>query len=384
LEKRLIKQFVAVMTGSSFVGLVTKLFLFGAILGILYFSAKGFNTGFKITDKPAAKIPPPIPKVSIDSIFIKQNDLSKLDQSKIITLIATGDVIPARGANWPATKSGDFTINWQKTADFLKKADLTLIDLEAPLIKGCPLMTQGFTFCGDARHIQGILFAGVDSVSLANNHIGNFRGEGISETENLLEANQIGWSGFSHLDTHEVKGIKFGFLAFNGVGASFDRAGMAAQITENKKKVEVLVVSAHWGMEYELLPKPSPGVAPDDPKEIAHLIIDSGADLVIGNHPHTVQGVELYKNKFISYAHGNFIFDQTWSEETKEGVVGEYTFYISEPEGQALEANLVNVKYYPTKFDTSYQPRFLSEKDGQHILDRMLQSTQLIASSSNN
>jgi len=79
--------------------------------------------------------------------------------------------------------------------------------------------------------------------------------------------------------------------------------------------------------------------------------------------------VEIYKDKLITYAHGNFIFDQTWSPETQEGVVGEYTFY---------ENQLVNVQFHPILVDVSYQPRFLSEKDGKHILNRMLKSSKLI------
>jgi len=371
------------MTRINLIKILANLLLLTAVIGILFVSAKSFNTSVQLTDKPAAKVPPPIPKVSLESIFTKPNALSALDQKNLVTLIGTGDVIPARGANWPATKSGDFSYNWKQTADFLKKADITLINLEAPLRKGCPLMTEGFTFCGDARHIQGILFAGVDSVSLANNHIGNFGQAGIDETINLLETNKIGWSGSGHLDIQERKGIKFGFLAYNGVGATFDREGIATEIKEAKNKVDVLIVSAHWGAEYELIPQKGAGVAPDDPREIGHLIIDSGADLIIGNHPHTVQGVELYKNKLITYAHGNFIFDQTWSQETQEGVIGEYTFYLP-TEASAKEGGiqLVNVKFYPILVDGSYQPRFLSEKDGQHILDRMLQSSQLITSPS--
>jgi len=104
---------------------------------------------------------PEIPTLSINSIFDDKIDIDNLDKSKIVKLIATSDLIPARGANWPAVTSGDFTYNWKKTAGFLKKGDITLINLEAPLTKGCPLQTEGFTFCGNARHIEGIIFAGL-------------------------------------------------------------------------------------------------------------------------------------------------------------------------------------------------------------------------------
>lgn len=380
MEKRLTQQSMTRSGLVNIVNIVAKVIFLGAIFGLVVALFINFNPSATVTENPQTKLSPKPPEVTLESIFSKPNDLSQLDKSKLITLIATGDVIPARGANWPAVTSGDFTYNWKKTVDFLKKADITLINLEAPLIKNCPLQTEGFTFCGDARHIQGIVFAGVDTVSIANNHIGNFGQSGIDETVALLEANKLGWSGFGHLNTQNVKGVKFGFLAFNGIGTPINRDAVPSEIKESKKKVDVLVVSIHWGDEYVLTPRKYGDIAPDDPREIGHLMIDSGADLIIGNHPHTVQGIELYKEKLITYAHGNFIFDQTWSKETQEGVVGEYTFYISEPQSQALKAKLVQVKFHPILVDVSYQPRFLSEKEGAHILDRMLKSSNIIKS----
>jgi len=383
--------------------IITKVILIGIASAIIFVLFYTFNPGSVVTEEAPTKLPPKIPAVTIESIFTKQNDLSKLDEEKLITLIATGDVIPARGANWPAVTSGDFTYNWKKTADLLKTGDITLINLEAPLTKACPLQTEGMSFCGNARHVEGLVFAGVNTVSLANNHIGNYGQAGIDETINLLEKNKIGWSGFGNLDIKEVKNVKFGFLAFNGIGAAFNRDGIESEIKKAKQKVDLLVVSAHWGDEYVLTPRKYGEIAPDDPQEIGHLIIDAGADLIIGNHPHTVQGVELYrplrgadcsnnpshsrdlrscelKEKLITYAHGNFIFDQTWSQETQEGVVGEYTFYLSsEASAKEDEIQLVNVEFHPILVDISYQPRFLSEKDGKHIIDRMLESSKLIS-----
>ena len=89
----------------------------------------------------------------------------------------------------------------------------------------------------------------------------------------------------------------------------------------------IVVVQFHWGEEYQPLPVAAPGLAPDNPVQIGHLAIDDGADVVVGNHPHWIQPVEVYKGKLITYAHGNFIFDQTWSVDTMQGVVGTYTFY---------------------------------------------------------
>jgi len=308
-----------------------------------------------------------IPTVTLDSIFSeKAPDLSQLDQSKIVTLIATGDVIPARGAAWPAVSKNDFNYNWEATADYLKSGDITLINLEAPLLKNCALSTSGFTFCADSRQVQGMQTAGIDVANLMNNHIGNYGQTGISETEKTLDDNKILWSGFSNLAIKEVKGKKFGFLGYNGIGVKIDREAVSAEIADAKKKVDVLVVSIHWGKEYEALPMTDGNIAPDNPVEIGHLIIDSGGDLIIGNHPHWVQGIELYKGKYIAYAHGNFIFDQTWSEETQEGVVGTYTFY---------DGKLIAVGYKPIVVDKSYQPKFVVGDRAAKILKQMQDSS---------
>ncbi len=326
------------------------------------------------TNTPGTKKETKIPSPTLDSIFaVSDENLTSLDQSKVVKLIATGDVIPARGANWPAVQSGNFHYNWEKTAAYLKTGDITLINLEAPLMKSCPLTSSGFTFCGDARHIQGILFAGVDVANITNNHIGNYGQAGITETENLLNANAVEWSGFSHLGIKEIKGIKFGFLGYNGVGVHIDRESMAKEIAEAKPKVDVLVISVHWGKEYESLPMTDGNIAPDNPREIGHIMIDSGADLVIGNHPHWVQGVEFYKGKLITFAHGNFIFDQTWSIETQEGVVGEYTFYGN---------TLVDIHYKPIVVDKSYQPTFTEGDRAAKIMKQMQDSSLTIEKTS--
>jgi poly-gamma-glutamate synthesis protein (capsule biosynthesis protein) len=156
------------------------------------------------------------------------------------------------------------------------------------------------------------------------------------------------------------------------VGTHIDRAELKREIDLVRPKADVVVVSFHWGKEYELLPVAGAGIAPDNPREIGHLAIDDGADLVIGNHPHWVQPVELYKDRLITYAHGNFIFDQMWSQETREGMVGRYTFYGT---------RLVRVDYRPLVIDNYAQPRWLDETtgEGKAIIDRVAKASQQLA-----
>jgi poly-gamma-glutamate capsule biosynthesis protein CapA/YwtB (metallophosphatase superfamily) len=334
------------------------------------------------TVSPAAPLPAPsptptpIPELSLASVFGDTKvDLGSLDPSRVRVMIATGDVIPAREVNYKMVLHRDWLYPWRPTADYLHSGDLLFINLETPLIQGCPLMHSGFKFCGDARAIAGLDYAGVSVANLANNHSTNFGPAGTSATIRLLADHHIGVSGLGLWEIRDVRGLKFGFLGFNGIGTHIDRVELKREIDIVRPQVDVLVVAFHWGKEYELLPASAPGIAPDNPRELGHLAIDYGADVVIGNHPHWVEPVEIYRGGFIAYAHGNFIFDQMWSQETREGVVGRYTFY---------DSRLIRVDYRPVLIDDWAQPHFLDDTQGEGlaIIDRMAKASQALAPAS--
>ena len=316
---------------------------------------------------------PPLPLRSIDDIFLAPpSPMAGRDPERVRTLIATGDVIPARDVDGQIRARGnDFLYPVAETAEVLRAADLTLINLEAPLIEQCPPHPRpGFRFCGQAGFVEALVHAGVDVAGLENNHIGNFGPDGIAATAALLQDHGIDYADRGTLAVRDVRGLRFGFLAFNGVGEPIDRAAMAATIGQAAGQVDLVVVAFHWGREYVAVPQAAPGLAPDDPVEIAHLAIDAGADLVIGNHPHWVQAVELYEGKLIAYAHGNFVFDQAWSLPTRQGVVGRYTFY---------DDQLAGVEYLPVLIEDGAQPRFVDGDDAQAILDRMYEASRVLA-----
>jgi poly-gamma-glutamate capsule biosynthesis protein CapA/YwtB (metallophosphatase superfamily) len=268
-----------------------------------------------------------LPVLSLQSLFHPAY-VVPADPSRIRTLLVTGDVIPARGVNYFATVRHDFLWPFRPTAAYTKNADVTDINLETPLFAGCPVdPNSGFTFCGDARFVDGLTLMGAKVVNLANNHTSNYGAQGINLTTQLLTQHGMQVSGLGPVAVVDVRGIKFGFIGFNGVGRAIDKTALRAGIEAARQQADIVVVQFHWGKEYERQPMADPNVpTPDDPVEIGHDAIDWGADIVIGNHPHWYQGIEIYHGKLITYAHGNFVFDQMWSEETREGVIGTYTF----------------------------------------------------------
>jgi capsule synthesis protein PGA_cap len=296
-----------------------------------------------------------LPALGLQSLF-HPTYIVPNDPGKVRTLLVTGDVIPARGVDYFATSRHDFLWPFRRTADYTKNADITYINLESPLFAGCKVDPgPSFTFCGDARFVDGLTLMGADVANLANNHLTNYGAEGVTATDQLLHQHGIQTSGLGPVAVIDVRGIKFGFIGFNGVGRAIDKTALKAGIERARQLADIVVVQFHWGKEYERQPMPDRGVpTPDDPVVIGHDAIDWGADIVIGNHPHWYQGIEIYHGKLITYAHGNFVFDQMWSEETREGVIGTYTFYGTQ---------LVAATWKAYRIYDYGQPVFMNAKD---------------------
>lgn len=308
--------------------------------------------------------------LSIERVFAQDHLwVATLSAENVRTLRVSGDVIPARSVNFETLKRSDILWPYREVSEYMKDSDLTYINLETPLLDLCPITNEGMLFCGDSGHIQGLVSMGVDVANIANNHVGNHGAEGVEETIKHLADVGIGSAGTRDIYYRDVDGLKFAFLGYNDIEVqalvnSADEELIARQVEEASQNADVVVVQFHWGAEY----MSQPGVRQ---RELAHLAVDHGADLVIGNHPHWVQPVEIYRDGFITYAHGNFIFDQMWSEETREGVVGTYTFYRDK---------LIDVRFRPLVIYDYGQPRWDDGARGALIIDKMRRESETLRS----
>lgn len=292
-----------------------------------------------------------------------------LSAQHLRTIMATGDIIPARSVNLQVIHHQDFTWPYQKTYDLTRSADITFIDLETPLLDQCDQTDSGMVFCGDSRHVEGLVFAGVDVANLANNHAGNHGAEGVQHTKQLLETHGITTTGTGTIAIKTIRGLRFAFLGYNDITTpqpgirNASEETITADIASARQQADVVIVTYHWGVEYRDQPD-------DRQKYLGHFTIDAGADLVIGNHPHWIQPIEIYKGKLITYAHGNFVFDQMWSEKTRLGVIGTYTFY---------DSNLIDVFYTPIRIDNYGQPIVLSANLRKPIIEEMYKQSAILS-----
>ena len=261
-------------------------------------------------------------------------------------IILLGDIMLGRSVMTTSLlKHNNPNYPFEKVAEKLKATDIVFGNLENPVIQNCPYSDSGFKFCADPKMLQGLNFAGVDIVSLANNHSENYGTDGYGETKGYLRNSGIDYTGDGNLVIKEAGRVKYGFLGFDLVAKS-PLASDFDLIKEADSKVDVLLVMVHWGEEYTPLPT-------NRQKEMAKNIIGAGADIIVGSHPHRVQTTEYVGGKIVIYSLGNFVFDQPWSEETKKGLAVRLTF--------DEDGHIIKIEELPVYMNALGQPEWTGE-----------------------
>jgi hypothetical protein len=263
----------------------------------------------------------------------------------------------------------------------VSSADIAIANFENPAPDQFRYHTSGTNFSADPALIAGLAHAGIDWVGLANNHIRDAGANGILQTIVNLRKQGIAASGAGKNIAAarkpailEAGGTKVAFLAYDTIARGYtagpDRAGSArmspgvvkADVAKARKAgAQVVIVFPHWGTEYD--PTPFRGQ-----QTLARAALDAGADMVIGNHAHWAGAMEVYKGKPIWYALGNFVFDQTWSEPTMEGITLELTF---------RGPTLVQARMRPHIILDKAQPNFLDAAgDGRVVMGQVFDASK--------
>jgi poly-gamma-glutamate capsule biosynthesis protein CapA/YwtB (metallophosphatase superfamily) len=239
------------------------------------------------------------------------------------TLLFVGDVMLSRAVGARMQSESDWTFPFTEIGETLAAADLTFGNLECPVSDVGRNRHHLYSFRADPRAIEGLKFAGFDVLSMANNHSYDWGPEALLDsTRRLREAGirPVG-AGANDLEAHypvfvDLGGLRIAFLAYVNIDpkeatAAPDRPGVAwlepdrvmADIRFARPLADIVIVGLHWGIEYATRPQRSQ-------VELAHQMVDAGADLIVGGHAHVVQPLEEYHGRWIAYSLGNFVFDQ--------------------------------------------------------------------------
>ena len=237
--------------------------------------------------------------------------------AKPVSIFFAGDIMLGRSVAEQVAKNGN-EYPFEKIKDTVAAADYAIANLEGPLTKINNAPSNRMRFHFDPALGPTLVASGFDAFSLANNHGLDQGAKGFADGEKNLNDLGLGYFGNASDDNGTILHFKIGENNFAALGAQdvyrkIDATEIGKQIALEKAAGNFVIVYPHWGEEYKH-EKNARQV------ELAHAFIDAGADLIVGMHPHVVQGIEVYKGKAIFYSLGNLIFDQYFSVDTQQGL----------------------------------------------------------------
>lgn len=314
-----------------------------------------------------------------------------------------GDIVPGRNVHLHMQQYGDFTRPFLRVAPLLSSFDLTIANLEGNLSDSLPqpVNAHSFSFVSNPLMIEGMTLAGIDALTLANNHTvwnsENWGVQGLLDTIAALDGYGMPYFGAGpDLASArapwvvEIAGRRIAFLGIDGVtanyevepgtpngvldfdaGATVDRPGtnpmqtwqVMEDIAAATALADVVIPYFHFGAEYVAVP-------PAWATTVARMAIDAGASMVVSNHPHVIQGMETYAGKPIVYSPGNFILDQMWAAEVRSGYVLEIDF-----RGNAI----VGLRFHGVEIEDFHQPRPMSAGEQAALMDRFWAASDRLA-----
>lgn len=246
-------------------------------------------------------------------------------------VVVGGDVLLARGVAREAQKRQDPAWPFRAIAPILSTADLAYVNLESPFSETGPFLEKGMVFRARKEMLEGLILAGIDVVSLANNHIRDAGEKGLDYTVKLLEEAKIKVCGLGGPALCEVRGQLFAFLGYtydqrNGNWkkdlpriSGMDTGRMQKEVSGLRDAGCAVIVMMHAGWEYRRKPNPQQ-------QSFARAAIEAGASAVVGHHPHVIQEVEERDGGVIFYSLGNLIFDEQGEAGTRDGALAEMLF----------------------------------------------------------
>lgn len=293
-----------------------------------------------------------------------------------ITIAAVGDImLGSRAARFIDVLGVDYPFGG--TAHILKSADLAFGNLEGPLGVGGTKAIKDYTFLSDPRVAEGLKRSGFDVLSLANNHTLDFGSSALSETLVALKNSDIAAVGAGKnlgearkSAVLTVKGVRVAFLAYSltypkDFYATRAKPGTAegriSYVKEDvrmaRQKSDLVVASFHWGAEGMASPK-------DYQREVAYAAINAGASLVLGHHPHVLQGIERYKHGLVAYSLGNFAFG-TYNKN-KDSMILRVTF---DAQGALKRATILPILVFNEKI--RFRPIVYGRNDSKRVIDHL-------------
>lgn len=252
-----------------------------------------------------------------------------------------------------------------------EKDDLTVVNLEGPLTDAQTRANDQFVFKGPPEFTNILTQGSVEAVNVANNHTYNYLKQGYADTLENLEKAGIESFGNSKTAIVEAKGVKIGLLGYVGFIAS---KPLKEQIKKDIEQIkldgaQIVVVSFHWGFETHNYPN-------DAQKDLGHYAVDCGASLVVGHHPHVMQGIEQYNDAYIVYSLGNFCFGGNRNPADKDTFIFQQQFTFTDGVNTASSTKIIPCLISSVKTRNDFKPTPATGEDYTRITERLKQYSE--------
>lgn len=291
-----------------------------------------------------------------------------------VTVSAAGDCTLGTDENFAYSTSLNAMYEEQGTSwffanvkDIFSADDLTLVNLEGVFTTETARADKTYAFKADPSYVDILTEGSVEAVNTANNHSHDYGDQSYEDTLAAVKAAGIVDSGYDKVAVVEKDGIKIGMT---GIYLLNGLEGKEEQLKNNiaslrSQGASLVIVSFHWGIEKENYPN-------QDQIDMAYAAIEYGADLVLGHHPHVLQGIEKYKGKYICYSLGNFCFGGNKNPSDKDTMIFQQTFTFLDGELQADdEITIIPCSVSSADGYNNYQPTPAEGDEAGRILEKI-------------
>ena len=291
-----------------------------------------------------------------------------------ITVSSMGDCTLGTDENFNQSTSFNAYYNAQGPDYFFKNVrsileedDLSIINLEGTFTDSDQRQEKTFAFKADPEYVSILTGSSIEAANLANNHSRDYGEESYTDTVETLDQAGIASFGYDQVDLLEINGVKVGLTGIYELAEHLDKQ---QEVKENiaalkEAGAQVIIVNFHWGIEKEYVPN-------DTQKTLAHLAIDEGADLVIGHHPHVLQGIERYKGKYIAYSLGNFSFGGNSNPSDKDTMIFQQTFTVADGKAETNDdINIIPCSLSSASGYNDYCPTPLEGSEKERVLEKL-------------
>lgn len=263
--------------------------------------------------------------------------------------------------------NGDYSYYFSKVKKYLDEDDITIANLEGQFTTSEDIVDKKFNFKAPLSYVNVLKTGSVEMVSFANNHAYDYGKSGFDETIKTLDDNKIEHYEYDNYLIKEINGVKVGFMAFHDIDCvKYSTAKKGLDYLKNNG-AELIVVSVHWGIEKDY-------VQNNAQVKMGHYLIDNGADIVVGTHPHVIQGIEKYNNKYIIYSLGNFVFGGNQNPPDKDTFIFRQTFtYYKNDLRLDDNIEIVPASVSGVSYVNNYQPVILDGEEKTRVFNKIME-----------